>query len=798
MSEAVTFAPQHCASSKLQARCYHVTGIVQGVGFRPWIYQLAKRYQLCGHVLNNGEGVTIVVQANLAMLQAFDNALYTEQPPLARIDSLCYEIVPEDATLKDFSIHKSRSSHQALVAVGTDKSSCPECLQEIRDPNNRHYHYPFTNCTHCGPRYTIINNLPYDRHNTSMATFAMCDDCRKAYEDPMDRRYHAQPVSCPKCGPHLRYVDNQGHELASRDQAFSLAVAALLAGKILAIKGLGGFHLVCDATNHQAVTRLRLRKQRPAKPLAVMVADLEMAQQYAVASNAEWQLLCSQERPIVLLQKSAAADIPLSAAVAPNIDRIGLFMPYTPLHTLLLDAVQKPLVATSANLSGEPIITDGETILAQLANEHFMVIDAMLDHNRPILNGCDDSVVQMCGGELQVMRLARGYAPLSLPSKLLAKPTLPSVLAVGPQQKNTLALNIGNTLYLSPHIGDLFSLGAEGYFQRTLASFKRMYHFNADSIVRDLHPDYASSRWAMEQSQPITAVQHHYAHVLATLAANDYDGKVLGFSFDGTGLGDDGELWGGELLLADSNSYERLASIRSFSLLGSELAIKSPFRLTLALLLRQFSINDIVAMNLPAFRYYSPSLLRNLAKIFAADKMPKSHSVGRLFDALAVLLDEMQDTQYEGQAGIIIETLARRAEAAGKTTEALALKLQLPLRPYAGLLLGQWDTATLFNQLLQATLQQIDKDVIAMAFIQALGDAICHSAVAAQQKLGNHLPVVLTGGVFQNRFLAEYCYQQLHNRGIQRLPQRLVPVNDGGIALGQLWYGLRQATHLSD
>ncbi|MGE4261419.1 carbamoyltransferase HypF [Shewanella sp.] len=798
MNEAVTCSSENTNSNMLLARCYHVTGIVQGVGFRPWIYQLAKRYGLCGHVLNNGEGVTIAVQADMAALQAFDHALQSERPPLARIDSLHFEPAAVDAALNDFSIHKSTATTQALVAVGTDKSCCPECLKEIRDPNNRHYHYPFTNCTHCGPRYTIINNLPYDRHNTSMAAFAMCDDCRRAYEDPLDRRYHAQPVSCPKCGPQLRFVDNQGHELATREPAFTAAVAAILAGKILAIKGLGGFHLVCDATNHQAVTTLRQRKHRPAKPLAVMVADLSMARQYAVATDAEWQLLSSQERPIVLLQKSVAAEIPLSAAVAPDIDRIGLFMPYTPLHTLLLDAVKTPLVATSANLSGEPIITDGEAILAQLANEHFRVIDAMLDHNRPILNGCDDSVVQMCGGELQVLRLARGYAPLSLPSKVLAKQALPSVLAVGPQQKNTLALNIGNTLYLSPHIGDLFSIGAEGYFQRTLASFKRMYHVNADLIVRDLHPDYASSRWAQEQIQPVTAVQHHYAHVLATLAANDFDGKVLGFSFDGTGLGADGELWGGELLLADSNGYQRLASISPFALLGNELAIKSPFRLMLALLLQQFSIDEIIAMELPALRGHRHALLRNLAKIFAAGKMPKSHSVGRLFDALAVLLGQMQDTQYEGQAGIIIETLARRAEAEGKTEEASALQLQLPLRQHPGLLLGQWDTVALFSQLLQAKQQQRDNGVIAIAFMQALGDAICHSAVKAQRLLGSALPVVLIGGVFQNRFLTEYCYQQLQARGIQRLPQHLVPVNDGGIALGQLWYGLKHATPLPD
>ncbi|WP_252348022.1 carbamoyltransferase HypF, partial [Shewanella algae] len=406
----------------LVAQSFNIKGIVQGVGFRPWIFQLAKRFQLTGHVLNDGQGVSILVQGPEMALAGFRAALDTERPPLCRIDELTVSHA-QVQDLQDFTIaHSSAGQAAAIVTVGSDKSSCDACLAEIRDPNNRHFGYPFTNCTHCGPRYTIIRNLPYDRHNTAMAGFALCDACRQAYEDPMDRRYHAQPVSCPKCGPELTLRGAGGEILAKREQALAQTIALIEQGKILAIKGLGGFHLICDAGNHDAVTELRRRKCRPAKPLALMMPSIEFAKQYAEGSSAEWQLLSSQERPIVLMaKKQHQADAPaLSSAIAPDIDRLGLFLPYTPLHTLLLDGLQRPLVATSANRSGEPIITDGDEVLQQLGKPPLAVVDAVLDHNRPIINGCDDSVVQMLDDELQVLRLARGYAPLSLPSKSLA------------------------------------------------------------------------------------------------------------------------------------------------------------------------------------------------------------------------------------------------------------------------------------------------------------------------------------------------------------------------------------------
>ncbi|MCE9793352.1 carbamoyltransferase HypF [Shewanella indica] len=809
----------------LVAQSFNIKGIVQGVGFRPWIFQLAKRFQLTGHVLNDGQGVSILVQGPEMALAGFRAALDTERPPLCRIDELTVSHA-QVQDLQDFTIaHSSAGQAAAIVTVGSDKSSCDACLAEIRDPNNRHFGYPFTNCTHCGPRYTIIRNLPYDRHNTAMAGFALCDACRQAYEDPMDRRYHAQPVSCPKCGPELTLRGTGGEILAKREQALAQTIALIEQGKILAIKGLGGFHLICDAGNHDAVTELRRRKCRPAKPLALMMPSVEFAKQYAEGSSAEWQLLSSQERPIVLMgKKQHQADAPaLSSAIAPDIDRLGLFLPYTPLHTLLLDGLQRPLVATSANRSGEPIITDGDEVLQQLGKPPLAVVDAVLDHNRPIINGCDDSVVQMLDDELQILRLARGYAPLSLPSKSLASMNkaskslaskdsgdncsnkLPSLLAVGPQQKNTLALNIGNQLYLSPHIGDLFSVEAEGYFERTLQSFQRLYRFEPEAIIRDKHPDYASSRWAERQSARQLEVQHHFAHLLAVMAANDYSGKVLGFSFDGTGLGDDNQLWGGELLLADCQGFQRLATLSPMTLLGGEQAIREPWRLLYSLLLQNHGIEEL--QQLAVFAAEPAAKLANLGKLASSGIGPKSHSIGRLFDAAAALLANLRLSQYEGQAGIILETLARRAIAAGKQqgAEKLGLELKLehelehelePTNTRAELVLGQWQSAPLFSALLQAWRTEPDSELLALAFIQAIGKGIIAAALKARDWLKTEgiedLPLVLSGGVFQSRLLSEYCHRELARLEFHRLKPGLVPVNDGGIALGQLWYGLHQ------
>ncbi|MGI2207911.1 carbamoyltransferase HypF [Shewanella baltica] len=789
-------------------RCQlHITGIVQGVGFRPFVYRYALECQLTGTVLNNAKGVTIELQGTEENLTQFITTLNTTPPPLARIDNISQTLLPILLSETTFEIIKSdshendgpSSSMGAQVAVSADKSTCQDCLNDMHNPDDRHFGYAFTNCTNCGPRYTIINALPYDRHNTAMADFDMCPECAKAYQNPLDRRYHAQPVSCPVCGPKLSLKTPQGEYIIPNTSNFStpelstdLAVLTAAAdrlhqGQILAIKGLGGFHLVCDARNDNAVNTLRLRKQRQAKPLAVMMADITMAQHYVTGTDAEWRVLSSQERPIVLMNSRAEHD--LSLAVAPNLNKLGVFLPYTPLHHLLLGLFKGPLVATSANVSGEPIIINCDELIRHLSH----VVDAIVDHNRPIINGCDDSVVQVIQpnmdspAEVQVLRLARGYAPLSFP---LDTPLTQSILAVGAQQKNAIALGFGNNVFLSPHIGDLFSVSAEQYFERTLATFAQLYHFAPNLIVHDKHPDYAPSRWAemhsnsnvelSDTSQCLT-VQHHHAHVLSVMAVNQYRDPVLGFSFDGTGLGDDGSLWGGEVLLTTLDKAQRLAHFEPIALLGGEQAIKQPVRLLLALLFEQMSLDAVLVLQLPILNNMRPNTLTNLHKIWQNGSALKSSSVGRLFDALACALDLIETTQFEGQAGMAIEAAANRADALA--LEAISLNLPLDV--------DQWRSSEMFKQIValitEKPLTNNRRDAIARAFLHTLGDAICD--YAAQYK---HLPTALCGGVFQNKYLIEYCLSKLSAQGNKVLSSKQIPINDGGIALGQLWYGIHQ------
>ncbi|GIU23115.1 carbamoyltransferase HypF [Shewanella hafniensis] len=791
-------------------RCQlHVTGIVQGVGFRPFVYRYALEFQLTGTVLNNAKGVTIELQGTDENLTQFITTLNTTPPPLARIDNITKTPLPILLSETTFEIIKSDSHEDddpsspmgAQVAVSADKSTCQDCLNDMHNPDDRHFGYAFTNCTNCGPRYTIINALPYDRHNTAMADFDMCPECAKAYQNPLDRRYHAQPVSCPVCGPRLSLKTPQGEcilpnasnvsapELGTDLAVLQAAADRLRQGQILAIKGLGGFHLICDARSDNAVNALRLRKQRQAKPLAVMMADITMAQHYVTGTDAEWRVLSSQERPIVLM--SSRSDHDLSLAVAPNLNKLGVFLPYTPLHHLLLGLFKGPLVATSANLSGEPIITDCDELIHHLSH----VVDAIVDHNRPIINGCDDSVVQVIQpnvdspAEVQALRLARGYAPLSFPLEI---PLTQSILAVGAQQKNAIALGFGNNVFLSPHIGDLFSVSAEQYFERTLATFARLYHFTPNLIIRDKHPDYAPSRWAemhshssvklsdISQSQCLT-VQHHHAHVLSVMAVNQYRDPVLGFSFDGTGLGDDGSLWGGEVLLTTLDKAKRLAHFEPIALLGGEQAIKQPVRLLLALLFEQMSLDAVLALNLPIICSMSSNTLTNLYKIWQNGSALKSSSVGRLFDALACALGLIETTLFEGQAGMAIEAAANRADALALE----AMSLNLPIN------IDQWRSSEIFKQIVELMtekpLKDNRRDAIARAFLHTLGDAICD--YSAQYK---HLPTVLCGGVFQNKYLLEYCLSKLSAQGNQVLSSKQIPINDGGIALGQLWYGIHQ------
>lgn len=758
-----------------------VTGIVQGVGFRPYVYRHATELALQGSVLNNQQGVTIELQGPEGVVAQFIDILRTTPPPLARVDAIDITPLTFDPNDNQFTIIQSEGEGDAVVAVSADKSTCQDCLDDMQDTTNRHYQYPFTNCTNCGPRYTLIKALPYDRKHTSMSGFEMCADCAKSYQDPLDRRYHAQPVSCPACGPHVSFCKADGQVISEREDALEQTLQRLVEGKIIAIKGLGGFHLVCDATNESAVAELRSRKQRPAKPLAVMAADMTMAQKLVQGSEFEWQLLSSKERPITLMQKQDQPTIELAASVAPGIDKLGIFLPYTPLHHLLLTKLQRPIVATSANRSGEPIITEKRDIILHLGR----VVDGILDHNRAIINGCDDSVVQSVRDEIQIMRMARGYAPLSLHTK----EALPNkILAVGAQQKNSIAFGFNNNLFLSPHIGDLFSIEAETYFDATLATFKRLYDFTPDVIVSDKHPDYAPTQWAnnyhlQHQSCQWQQVQHHYAHVLSVMAVNQSTESVLGFSFDGTGLGDDGTLWGGEALLANTQGFERLCHLMPFKLIGGEQAIKDPRRLLLATLFERYSLEQVLALPISSIQHMPKLLVSNLHKLWSTGSgCTSTSSMGRLFDAVACALGLIEKTQFEGQAGMLIEGAANQLSP----DECDALHFTLARANKV------WDTAGLMAQIVDSIsnqpLTQLRVNQIADAFMRCLGDAVCEFA-----QLHHQYKVVLTGGVFQNRFLSEYCLAKLESLNITVLPRQQIPINDGGIALGQLWFGIHQS-----
>ena len=771
----------------------HIQGIVQGVGFRPFVYRLAHEFNLSGDVLNDAKGVTIRFQGERQAVEQCLTHLTASPPPLARIDKVRITELDnvtdrrDDFVILASAVLPGESSEQvASVALSPDVATCPDCIADIKNPNSRFYRYPFTNCTNCGPRYSIIRQLPYDRPFTSMAQFVMCPHCQADYQDPANRRYHAQPISCPRCGPQLSFRSNMGERLSYAEAALAEAIAAIDKGQIIAVKGLGGFHLLCDATNEQAVARLRQRKHRPRKPFAVMVPDESSARKIVTGNDMQWQQLLSPQRPIVLLHKQPKPALELAANLAPGLDSLGLFLPYTPLHLLLLAGLGKPVVATSANISGEPIITDGQEIVTRLSQ----VIDGVLDHDRAIVHATEDSVVQVIDDQPMLLRAGRGFAPLTL---ALPAPVSRPILAVGAQQKNSFAFAFGRQVIVSPYLGDLHSLGSEQHFRQTCASLLQMYRVKPRVIAHDLHPDYVSTRFARELSaeQPgkQVPVQHHYAHVLSQLALNNSGATVLSFAFDGTGLGDDGDIWGSEAFMASPHSYQRIASLKPFTLIGADSAVQDPTRILLALLFECHSVQAITAMNLPALQTVDSIWLNNLHRLWLSGaSCLQTSSAGRLFDAVARLLGLIDSSPFEGEAGM------RLASAAETSINQDDLHFELPLRQDDDRQL--WDTQTLWQQVVEATLTQPLTahriSVIAAAFIEALANAIATLAAHWTQEQ-QHLTttnVALCGGVFQNRLLYSLCQRKLTHLGLQVLPNFPLPINDGGIALGQLWYAI--------
>ena len=748
-----------------------VRGGVQGVGFRPFVYRLAQELGLGGWVRNDTRGVRIEVEGPEAALQAFGARFDAELPPRAFVQErrdAWIEPVGEHA----FRIETSASGEAPTAVVLADGAPCADCLREVRDPEDRRYRYPFTNCTNCGPRFSIVTGLPYDRPNTTMRSFTMCTDCREEYEDPRDRRFHAQPNACPACGPAARLFDADDVTLATGHEAIGRAADAVRAGRILAFKGVGGFLLVCDAANEAAVARLRARKHRLEKPLALLVRDVAAAQALCVVPPAAIARLGSPEAPILLLERRADARV--AEAVAPGMPTLGVMLPSSPLHDLLLAEVGRPLVATSGNRSDEPICTDDAEARARLG----AIADLFLGHDRPIARHVDDGVEWLVGGQAAVVRRARGRAPL--PVRLRAP--VPPVLALGGHLKNTIALAVGDQVFVSQHIGDLDTLEARGAFEAVVRDFLAMYRVAPVALAHDLHPDYGSTRWAdglARQAPPWAAglaalprvrVQHHHAHLAACLAEHGHAGPALGITWDGTGDGGDGTVWGGECLLGDARAVRRVAHLRPFRLPGAERAVLEPRRVAAALL-HAAGHDPFEALPEEGFTKMERGVVRRMLDDGLA--APVTTSAGRLFDGVAALLDLRARVGFEGQAAIAVETAARAAPA-----EVGAYELPV-VEGESGARVLDW--APTLAQLLEDRRRGTPVATMARRFHHALVEGLVGVAEAVGEPT-----VALSGGCFLNRILLEGALDRLRAAGFDVLHHVEVPPGDGGIALGQV------------
>ncbi len=695
-------------------------------------------------------------------LDAFEGRLRREAPPAARVEELVAEAIPpEPATA--FAIVSSEEAGARRVSIPPDLATCPECLRETRTPSDRRHGYPFTNCTHCGPRYTIARDVPYDRPATTMASFPMCADCRREYEDPLDRRFHAQPVACPACGPRVRLAGADGSPLEAVEGPIAAAALALGEGRIVAVKGLGGYHLACDATSGAAVLGLRERKRRDEKPFAVMVRDLPEARGLAELDAAEEELLASVERPIVLVRRKAGCA--LAPEVAPGNPLVGLLLAYTPLHHLLLEAAGRPLVMTSGNLSEEPMAAGDEEALERLCG----IADLFLAHDRAIENRCDDSVARVIAGRPTVMRRSRGFVPRPV---RLARPVGRAVLACGAHLKNTFCLAAGDEAWLGPHVGDLDNLEAVRAFEEQVGRLERFLGIRPEVIAHDLHPDYASTRYALARPEaPKVAVQHHHAHVASAAAEHGLEGPVLGLAWDGTGYGTDGTAWGGELLLVDGPRFERLGTLRPLRLAGSDEAIRQVWRIALAALDDAFDGRPPLD-RLPLFAAVPARDVAVVRQMAAKGvRAPLAHGAGRWFDALGALGLSRARATYEGQVALEWNLAAGEGPAEPYPFElgAEGAVLHVDMRPMV-----RAAVADLFDGAAPGR--------VSARFHETMAEA---GAVLVRRALGERgrLPVVLTGGCFQNERLVEGILRRLAGFDVRRHGE--VPPGDGGVALGQ-------------
>ena len=729
--------------------------------------------QLPGWVSNTSAGVFIEVDGEPERLREFLLRVEREKPAISSIHSLESAFL-DPAGFSSFEIHESTGGEKTVLVL-PDIATCPECLADITDPANRRYRYPFTNCTNCGPRFSIIESLPYDRPSTTMKKFAMCPECEREYKDPSNRRFHAQPNACPHCGPHIAYWDADGRQLVQTNDALLRAAAAIRAGKIVAVKGLGGFHLMVDARNDAAVLRLRERKHREEKPLALMYPRVYAVRGDCDLDEKEERLLRSPEAPIVLLRKRENPRSGICASIAPRNPYLGVMLPYTPLHHLLMRELQFPVVATSGNLSDEPICIDENEALSRLHG----IADRFLVHDRPIVRHVDDSIVRIVAGRELVMRRARGFAPLPV----RVKEPLPPILAVGAHQKNNIAASIGEQVFVSQHIGDLETQEAHGAFERVIESFKHLYEFAPKAIACDLHPNYMSTEYAQRTNLSPIGVQHHYAHVLSCMAENELTAPVLGISWDGSGYGPDGTVWGGEFLFVDERGFERAAHLRTFPLPGGEKAVKEPRRTALGLLHELYGDELFEKQDLPTIQAFDEEERKVLSGMLKkAVNSPRTSSAGRLFDAVASLLDLRQTVRFEGQAAMELEALATTAE----TDDDYLIRGE----QWNGSYILDW--APVIIGIRQDLWRGESKAVIARKFHNTLVQMMLLVALYVfDRHPEDERRIALTGGCFQNRLLTELAIGRLTSAGYRVYWHQRIPPNDGGISLGQLMAAAR-------
>jgi hydrogenase maturation protein HypF len=744
-----------------EGRRIAVRGVVQGVGFRPWIWKLAREKGITGRVANDSRGVTIEAFGEKPALESLLTGMRSSPPPAAEIRDLTWEPIPAEP-VEGFTIVESRRTEDLVVSIPPDLATCDDCRAEVFDPADRRYRYPFTNCTNCGPRFTIVREVPYDRPGTTMAPFPMCDACRREYDDPADRRFHAQPNACPACGPRLTAVSPEGAPLPWPDP-LSGAGTLLRRGGILAVKGLGGFHLACDATSPRAVTELRRRKRREEKPLAVMVRSIEEAGRLARIGPEERKVLLSAERPIVLVPRRGEGG--LAPEVAPRNPLVGLMLPYTPLHHLLLAEADRPLVMTSGNLSEEPIACGNGEALARLGS----IADALLLHDREIESRCDDSVVGIVAGEPVTFRRSRGHVPHPV---LLDLRFPEPVLACGAHLKNTFCIGVGDLAYLGPHIGDLENLETLDAFEKAVARMEEFLRVSPRVVAHDLHPDYVSTLYAEGRAGARrVAVQHHHAHVASAMAEHALPGPVYGFAWDGTGWGTDGTAWGGELLLASYNGYERLGTFRPIPLAGGETAIREVWRLAFALLREAFP-EGAPLDRFPLFDRVPRERLRVVGRMLDGGiSTPLARGVGRYFDAFGALLLERPVARHEGQVAMEWNLVADVAEKG-----AYPFRLDTSTDP------PEIDLRPCVRSAVEDFLSGAPAAAVSARFHGTLARAAAGLLRQAESGRAAY-PVVLSGGCFQNSLLTERVLSALEGRTVYR--HRRVPPGDGGLALGQ-------------